>query len=258
MEISNPVYKKVQSLFNAIFVIIIIVIVVTWNFAMSVFGGIWLRPETTEAELIELMSELLRIPSDDPPLQTESRLETADEQDSLSKPKFENRAEMPRPCFLGCCCCCCASLVGRLFGGRISVNRFGGFASTFALLLFVGIGSFVSAFAGICKWGFGSRPGRFFGVLSAELEHEPDPNVPVSFSSWSRPTTDIGRRYLGGEMGDASWSESTKRRRSASDDDVTLDESSVSSHLQIISWKIELNVCTRLVIRQRTISGFKL
>jgi hypothetical protein len=41
--------------------------------------------------------------------------------------------------------------------------------------------------------------------------------------------TDIGRRYFGGEIGDASWSESTKRR--ASDDDVTLEELSVSSPL---------------------------
>jgi hypothetical protein len=77
------------------------------------------------------------------------------------------------------------------------------------------------------KCGFGGMPGLFCGVLSAELEHEPDP--PISFSSWSRPTTEIGSRYFGAEIGDASWSESQNRR--AIDDDVRLDELSVSSVL---------------------------
>lgn len=70
---------------------------------IRVFGGSCVRPGMTRAELTDPRSELLREfprPSDDP-LQTESRLETAEEQDSDSNPK--NRDETPRLGFFVSC-----------------------------------------------------------------------------------------------------------------------------------------------------------
>ncbi len=74
----------------------------------------------TEDEFAELRSELLcelPIPSEDPE-QTESRLETAEEHDSDSKPK--NRDEIG---FFNDGGCCWLKRVGRFAGGGTSENR---------------------------------------------------------------------------------------------------------------------------------------
>ena len=161
----------------------------TWNFAISVFGGIWVLPGTSEDEFIELKSELLLdefgIPSDEP-LHTESRLDTADEQDSDSNPKKRDEIGFFGPG-------CEHSREGRFGCGGSSEKRQGsGLLLLLWLLLLgvVGAGMFRSWRSkdfcwndvdGMARVGFGGKLGRFCGVLSAELEQDPDP--PVSFSS---------------------------------------------------------------------------
>ena len=231
---------------------------ITWNFAISILGGICVRFGMIEDEFAELRSELLcelPIPSEDPE-QTESRLETADEQDSDSKPK--KREEIG---FFNDGGCCWVKRVGRLAGGGTSENRqlpdSGMLLPTpggmFSLMTDVGCWK-ADENGGIGRCGFGGIPGLFWGVLSAELEHDPDPApIPRSFSICKRPMTESGKRYLGGDASwslsqkrrscdvdncDVSWSLSNKRR----DEDVTFDELSVFS--DVLSQKCHKYVTT--------------